>query len=183
MPLKDPKARSDYSKAYRAKNAERLKVIKAAYRALNKERLSAVEAVWRKNNVQRKKNNDNAWRARNKQRMADQMRAYRSAHREEVNRNSAKFRARNVAYYAERRNAARAALLQAMPHWANKFFIEEAYALAQLRTKITGFAWHVDHIVPLQSSRVCGLHVEHNLQVIPGRVNQSKSNRHWPDMP
>lgn len=72
---------------------------------------------------------------------------------------------------------------QATPSWANLFFIAEAYRLAKLREKVCGGKWHVDHIVPLQSKKVCGLHVEHNLQVIPGGENLRKSNRHWPDMP
>ncbi len=69
------------------------------------------------------------------------------------------------------------------PRWANQFFIEDIYDLAHLRTKATGFKWHVDHIVPLRSKTVCGLHVEHNLQVIPASLNQSKGNRHWPNQP
>ena len=73
--------------------------------------------------------------------------------------------------------------LNATPKWANKFFIEEIYDLAQRRTKVMGYPWHVDHIVPLRSKIVCGLHVENNLQVIPANLNQSKNNRHWPDMP
>jgi len=72
--------------------------------------------------------------------------------------------------------------LQAMPKWANMFFITEAYELARLRTKLTGIQWHVDHIVPLRSKKVCGLHVENNLRVIPGIINSSKANRYWPDM-
>ena len=69
------------------------------------------------------------------------------------------------------------------PAWANEFFIEEIYDLALLRTKITGEKWHVDHIVPLQSKLVCGLHTEQNLRVIPAFKNLSKGNKHWPDMP
>jgi hypothetical protein len=71
----------------------------------------------------------------------------------------------------------------AMPKWANRFFIDEAYALARLRTKITNLQWDVDHIVPLKHPLVCGLHVEHNLQLIPKSLNSAKGNRYWPDMP
>jgi len=31
----------------------------------------------------------------------------------------------------------------------DKFVIEECYGLMQLRTTKMGFAWHVDHIIPL----------------------------------
>ena len=77
----------------------------------------------------------------------------------------------------------RAYKLQATPAWANDFFIKEAYHLASLRTKLLGFRWHVDHIIPLKSHIVCGLHWERNLQVIPFLDNLSKGNRHWTDMP
>ena len=73
--------------------------------------------------------------------------------------------------------------LKACPRWANKFFMEEAYHLAALRTQATGFSWNVDHIVPLRSKVVCGLHCEQNMQVIPKAENATKGNRYWPDMP
>ena len=71
----------------------------------------------------------------------------------------------------------RATRLNATPAWANSFFIREAYHLAKLRTQATGFKWEVDHIYPLQSKVVCGLHVENNLQVIPATLNRSKGNK------
>jgi hypothetical protein len=42
---------------------------------------------------------------------------------------------------------------------------------------------HVDHIVPLQSEIVCGLHGEANLQLLTETENKVKSNKLWPDMP
>lgn len=73
--------------------------------------------------------------------------------------------------------------LRATPAWANRFFIEEAYDLARRLSEVFGFPWHVDHIVPLRSKWVCGLHTELNLRVIPAQENIRKGNRHWPDMP
>lgn len=69
-----------------------------------------------------------------------------------------------------------------MPIWRNDFIIDELYVTAAKRTKTTGIRWSVDHMVPLQSALVCGLHVEANLHVIPYIANIAKGNRHWPDM-
>ena len=77
-------------------------------------------------------------------------------------------------YYAHRDKAT--------PPWAIQFFMDEAYRLARQRTKMLGYKWVVDHIVPLNSPIVCGLHAHTNLQVIPHITNAIKSNKVWPDM-
>lgn len=102
---------------------------------------------------------------------------------ERYRENAARWLKQNPEKSAAKKAERRFRKARAAPAWANKFFISEAYHLAQLRTKLTGFLWEVDHIVPLKSKLVCGLHVEHNLAVIPSRENSSKGNRFWPDMP
>lgn len=77
----------------------------------------------------------------------------------------------------------RARKVLAAAGWRNDFFINEIYDLARLRAQYLGVPHHVDHVVPLQSKFVCGLHVEHNLRVIPATQNQEKHNSSWPDMP
>ena len=72
---------------------------------------------------------------------------------------------------------------RATPAWADQEKVRAFYEEAQAISKETGVQHHVDHIVPLTSSWVCGLHNEFNLQVLPGVDNLRKHNRHWPDMP
>lgn len=71
----------------------------------------------------------------------------------------------------------------AQPKWADSSKMMEIYRLRDSISKATGVTHHVDHIVPLKSKLVCGLHNEFNLQVLPGVENLKKHNRHWPDMP
>jgi len=72
-----------------------------------------------------------------------------------------------------------ASQLQRTPCWLtdeDRWMMQQAYEIAARRTKQFGFAWHVDHIIPLQGKKVSGLHVPLNLQVIPGVENRRKSN-------
>jgi hypothetical protein len=73
-----------------------------------------------------------------------------------------------------------AAKLQRTPAWltdVDHWMMEEAYELAVLRTKLLGFPWEVDHVLPLQGKVISGLHTPYNLQVIPMVQNRSKLNR------
>lgn len=72
---------------------------------------------------------------------------------------------------------------RAVPKWANHKAMRKFYAEARRLTFVTGVPHEVDHIVPITSEIVCGLHCEANLRVISKRDNRQKHNRHWPDMP
>lgn len=149
----------------------------------NPEKHVAHGMAWEKAHPQKA----SAKRTRYRQNHPEQHRAdvakWRMANPEKHNAINRRYQKANPAVNAAKTARRRAGKLQATPAWANSFFISEAYALAKLRTERFVFSWHVDHIIPLVSPIVCGLHVENNLQVIPGADNISKSNRHWPDMP
>ena len=71
---------------------------------------------------------------------------------------------------------------QATPPWltrAQKTQMRELYKIAMTMTKITGVQYVVDHIDPLRSEVLCGLHVPWNLQVITQAENLAKSNKGW----
>ena len=65
---------------------------------------------------------------------------------------------------------------RATPKWASLKLIEEQYVLAASKTAELNVPYEVDHIVPINSDVVCGLHCEHNLRVIPKKDNMKKRN-------
>ncbi len=67
-------------------------------------------------------------------------------------------------------NKRRAAKLNAIVAWTNLERIKEIY-------KNCPKGFHVDHIIPLINDKVCGLHVENNLRIIPAKENISKGNK------
>jgi len=119
---------------------------------------------------------------RDKEKARDSFNRWRAKCIEAQRSRSREWAKKNPEKAAQNSAKRRAAKLSAYPIWANKFFIEQAYDLARKRTEVMGVRYVVDHIVPLQSKFVCGLHVEHNLRVIPEAANATKGNRWWPDM-
>jgi len=132
----------------------------ATYRAKHKEKLLG---QWREDAVQR--------RAENPEHARALARAWAKSNREKV------------AVGEARRRAAK---IGATTNWDAEFdalVLAEAFAVRAARSVITGFEWHVDHVVPLQGETVCGLHNAYNVAVIPAAENVRKRHVLWPDMP
>ena len=69
---------------------------------------------------------------------------------------------------------------EATPKWLSRkqrSEIRQIYQIAITMTQTTGEQYVVDHIVPLRSDYVCGLHVPWNLRVITQEENLKKSNK------
>lgn len=72
---------------------------------------------------------------------------------------------------------------RSIPSWANIGSIRLMYAKAKELSARLGVDFQVDHVVPLRSKLVCGLHCEANLQLLASDINHRKRNYEWPDMP
>lgn len=64
----------------------------------------------------------------------------------------------------------RAKIKNAIPKWADLNKIKEIYLNCPE-------GYQVDHIIPINSKYVCGLHVENNLQYLEKNLNNIKSNK------
>lgn len=124
----------------------------------------------------------------------DRTAVWKSINKDMLKESKAKWDAKNItniALYAEKYRASdkvkamrtasqggrRARKIQATPAWFNKELVANIYIASKNRNMV------VDHIVPLTSKFVCGLHCSDNLAVISSTDNSIKGNRYWPDMP
>jgi hypothetical protein len=106
---------------------------------------------------------------------------YREAHPERASVAIKAAKLKNPEKYKVIRNVKsalrRAVERNACPAWADREKIKAIYEKAFIMRKETGLPYEVDHIYPLISPYVCGLHVPENLQIILGSENRSKGNR------
>ena len=124
----------------------------AEWRLANSEKVNKIFAEYRERNRSKVLLRTKNWQTRNKEHLI----AYRKI-------NKAKILAKANMYYATKLNAT--------PRWADKDLIKDIYMEAQYHQM------HVDHIIPLNSKVVCGLHWEGNLQLLSPQENTRKSNR------
>ena len=99
---------------------------------------------------------------------------------EEKRRAKKKYKDANPDMYRELTSMYRRRHREATPPWlsdSDKKVIRKLYKHARTMTALTGERYVVDHIIPLISEEVCGLHVPWNLRVITQEENLKKSNK------
>jgi hypothetical protein len=107
--------------------------------------------------------------ARANARPSEEKKAWKKAHKD-----------RNPDYYNVLTSLRKRRHRNATPKWLTRKQREEIkqlYIIAVTMTRTTGERYVVDHIVPLISDEVCGLHVPWNLRVITQEENLKKSNK------
>jgi hypothetical protein len=101
--------------------------------------------------------------------------AYQRLFPDRVNMNNRLWRKANPGKVNAQTARRRAARIKATPPWLTadqRREIRDLYELAAI------VGMQVDHRVPLRGQNVCGLHVPWNLQLLSGRDNARKGNRH-----
>ena len=131
---------------------------------------------WIENNKERHKKYQRKYRKANKEKALIYGEKYREDNREKLRELYRDHYSRNREAYMFRAVNRKAGKLKATPKWFEEELVKKVYDEAKKR------GLSVDHIVPLKSKRVSGLHCWHNLQLLDRSENCAKNNRFWPDM-
>lgn len=144
------------------------------YAELNPHKKKATNRRWRHNNPDKVKAFKQKERRRHADKIRTRTRAWRALHINEIKIANRLWRHNNRSAATALKARRRARKLRATPIWTCKETVADFYLEAQYQ------GMHVDHIVPLKHPLVCGLHVEHNLQLLTAAENQRKYNRFTP---
>lgn len=142
--------------------------------AENKEKIREYNRKYRQRHREKIRVRHKKWCQENEERNRAHKRKHYENNPDSYNKNDywKKHPAGKAAHCAKRR----AKKNKASPQWADFEKIDVLYQ------KAGELGFWVDHIVPLTSKKVCGLHCEDNLQLLHPSLNMSKGNRAWPDM-
>ena len=157
--MKTAEERKEYAKQYYLDNKERIRKQQKEYKERNPE--------------------DNKIRCKERYRRYKNKIEWVNKERERV----AQHRKNNLGTYAAKEARRRTAKLKATALWANVDYVTDLYRNCREAEDVfnasgLNIKFHVDHIIPLQHAKVCGLHVEHNLQVLTANENARKSNKY-----
>jgi len=120
--------------------------------------------VWKENNPEKVKEHNHRAYQKHKESIKERLEVWRKENKDRTRQYLAEYKARRS---------------KATPRW----YEQERSKIEVLYEKAREFGFDVDHIVPIRSKKVCGLHTWANLQLLAPEVNRAKSNRRWPDMP
>lgn len=185
--------RKEESRLYREANKKKCAASKAEYYKANRKAIIDYQHKHRTENheaiLEKGKGYNKTYYGKNKAKVNEKTKAYYHDNKEMYTKLRAESRKANPGRDAETRlkriaknpdkekarykiaeGKRRAAVLKATPRWADEEEIKKIYVSSPK-------GYHVDHIVPLRSKTVCGLHCEHNLIAILAKENMQKSNK------
>jgi len=168
---------SEYNREYRKKNRDHILKLNREYVANNRGHMREKTKQWRADNPDKAKESNSQYYQNNRDKqLADAKERYlknadikKQQAKQWKKNNPDKVAAINAKRRAQKRNA--------IPKWSDISAIGKFYTEARKLTESTRIQYQVDHIVPLISKVVCGLHCEDNLRVITAEENNAKKNR------
>lgn len=169
-----------YSKKYREENRELQKIrVKKCYeqkkdlyldnakkwREANKDRVITNNKIWYQKNSERQKTNIKNWELKNKDYAMSCRKKWRDANRGLCREKTARYRSKKNL---------------ATPVWISDdqiLAIKSIYKKAVELEKLDGVKRGVDHIHPINSKYICGMHLPNNLQILTASQNSIKYNK------
>ena len=161
---------------WRAKNKSKIKVYEQTYRkkhAINlrlrylRDRLSriAYASEYRLLNKEATLLSTSRWRQNNPEKVSKYLQNWRQNNPEKAN-----------THYSARRSQVKNSILTIWNE-LDEFVFQETYKLCKIREKCLNIKFQTDHMIPLRSRTVSGLHVWNNFQCLPQVMNISKCNK------
>lgn len=171
---------AQYAKKYADLHSEKLKLLRKTTRqkarVLNPEKFKTEYKAWYSANKEKAKQSTEQWKAKN----PSWYQNYYIRKKEHIQEYRKKWAQNNIALVRNKTRHYQMLKRKASPCWLTaiqKAQIQEMYDVAVALEMQTGIPHHVDHIHPLNSKDLCGLHVPWNLQVITRKANIAKSNK------
>lgn len=166
----------DKRKAYASKNRERANVTRSKWAMKNRDTINRQKRERYADDPDKHRERRRKYYAENRDIERERWAAWRELNREHL----VNYWKEHREDYARRTRQRRAQIKQATPAWLTEAQREEMkYRVVEAKaiSVDTGVLHQVDHIVPLQSDIVCGLHVPWNLRVITAHENAEKGNK------
>ena len=153
----------------------------AQYYKDNKDRLNAANKAWYEKNKETALMQQSEYNKRPEVRARNYVRAQAPEAKAAKSTVDRAWRIANPAYCREHSKYRKSGVKQATPQWSDPAMRRHFYKAAIEMSEAFGEEFQVDHIVPINSKFVCGLHCEDNMQLLQAVENNRKSNLLWPD--
>ncbi|CAB4135014.1 HNHc domain containing protein [uncultured Caudovirales phage] len=159
------------------KNKNEISIKAKIYRDSNKEKIKRDKAIFYEKNKAKILESQKFYIHKNSEKISDFQKKYRDNFENKASRKNyiSKYRIRRGYVITAANAKSRYLETSALPPW----FEHEKVLLVYKKAQQYGF--DVDHVIPINSKNVCGLHCWSNLQLLDKSLNSKKGNHEYPN--
>ena len=173
---------AERGRKYRAENPDKVRATGRKYSAkIPKELKDAWAKAWREKNIDYVRDYRRKSHYANHEKNVAKSREWKDANKDRALAKNAEWHKAHPEANRERAHIRRAALVRAVPAWYGREEARQIMRDCDYISRLTGVKHEVDHIIPIQSKLVCGLHWHGNLRIITKDENRAKKNNFSPD--